>query len=147
MSCQRDARAILRELAECVLASEEPYPTQGEILFDDLEGIVAPSHHMSHSFYQVSVHIATLHFPANFRLTTLSADWSRKEAAQNEWPRFWNLFEKHQCFPYCVARREEILASCNGSEMFSSARGFNFSRYFPAFLWVQRILLHTLQLL
>ena len=79
--CQRHSRAILRKLTKCVLASEQSYPAKSEILFDDLEGIVVPTNYASHSLDQVSVHIATFHFAANFGLVSLSPNWSRKEAA------------------------------------------------------------------
>ena len=88
VSCQRDSGAILRQDAQCVIASEEPYPAQSEILFDDLEGIIVPSDYVSHSFDQVSAHVSTFYFAANFRLATLSSDRSRKETAQKKWPVF-----------------------------------------------------------
>ena len=113
VSCQRDSGAILRHHAQCVIASEKPYPAQGEILFDNLERITMPSNYASHSFEQVSAHVSTFYVASNFRLATLSSDRSRKETAQKKWPVFCNLLIKHQCIPHCIGRCEEILAGCN----------------------------------
>ena len=67
--------------------------------------------------------------------------------AQKKWPVFCNLLIKHQCVPHCIGRCEEILAGCNRSGMVPSARGLDLRRvsYFPAFLRLQRVLLHTLR--
>ena len=113
VSCQRDSGAILREDVQCVIASEQPYPAQGEILFDNLERIILPSNYASHSFEQVSAHVSTFYVASNFRLATLSSDRSWKEMAQNKWPVFRNLLIKHQCVPHCIGRCEEILAGCD----------------------------------
>ena len=113
MSCQRDSGAILREDVQCVITSEQPYPAQGEILFDNLERIILPSNYASHSFEQVSADVSTFYVASNFRLATLSSDRSWKEMAQNKWRVFRNLLIKHQCVPHCIGRCEEILAGCD----------------------------------
>ena len=146
MSYQRHPRPILRKLSQRVLTSKEPYPDKSEILFDDLEGIVVPWNYVGHSFDQVSIDIATFYLAAHFRLATLSSDRRRKKAAQNKWPRCCNLLIKHQSVPYCIRRRAEIAAGRNRSRAFASTSGFDVGRwlYFPAFVRMQRILLHSL---
>ena len=146
MSCQRDSGAILRHHAQCVIASEKSYPAQGEILFDNLERIILPSNYASRSFEQVSAHVSTFYLSANCGLATLTPDRSGKETAQKKWPVFCNLLIKHQCFPNCISRREEILICRNRSGMFPRATGVDSCclSYFPAFLRLQRVLLHTL---
>src|SRR5215475_4381223 len=101
--------------------------------------------YVSYSVQQVSAHIATRYFAANFRLETLSPNQSRKEAAQKEWSLSCNLLVKDQCVQYCIARREEILAGCNRSGVFPSTRGFDSCRVacFPKSLRINRMLLHA----
>jgi len=82
VSGHRDSGAILRLHAQCVIASEQPYPAQGEILFDNLERIILPSNYASHSFEQVSAHVLTFYVASDFRLAPLSSDGSRNETAQ-----------------------------------------------------------------
>jgi hypothetical protein len=139
-SCQRDSGAILRHHAQCVIASEQPDPAEGEILFDDLEGISALSNYMSHPFDQVSAHILTFYLSANCGLATPSLDRSRKETAQKKWPVFCYLLIKHQCVPHCTRRCVEILARRNRGGILPRARGINLHRvsYFPRFLRLQR---------
>jgi len=138
-SCQRDSGAILREHVQCVIASEQPYPAQGEILFDNLERIILPSNYASHSFEQVSAHVSTFYVASNFRLATLGANRTWKEMAQKKWPVFCNLLIKDQCVPYCIGRFEEILAGCNRSGVVLPARQLAFYGWFhsPAVIRLQ----------
>ena len=147
VSCQRDSGAILRHHAQCVIASEQPDPAQSEILFDDLEGVTALSNDVSRPFDQVSIHILTFYLSADCGFTTLAPDRSGKKTAQKKWPVFCNLLIEHQCVPHCTGRCEEILARCNRGGIFPRARGVNLCRvsYFPRFLRLQRVLLHTLR--
>jgi hypothetical protein len=129
------------------MASEQSDPAQGNILLDNLEAITVLSNYVSHPFDQVSAHILTFYLFANCGFATLTPDRSGKETAQKKWPVFCNLLIKHQCVPHRTGRCEEILARRNRDGIFPSAKGVNLRRvsYFPRFLRLQRVLLHTLR--
>jgi hypothetical protein len=70
----------------------------------------------------------------------------KTQAAQKKSPGFCDLLIKHQCIPDCISWCKEILVGGDRSEVFPGTRALVLGRvsYFPAFLRVQRVLLHTL---
>lgn len=95
MSREGHPRPALRKRPQRVVASEQVYPTQRQILFNNFEGIITPLNHLSHPFEQMPAHVATFDLTSNFKLATVSPDRCREESSQNEWWAIWNLLKKH----------------------------------------------------